>query len=456
MEARSCCTTQVFLSALGVVLLAACSGDVTPGDETVGLQLADVTAPISVSPRVTAVSEAGEPAFVRLGLTRRPRGPVTIDIVPSDPEEVTTTPARVTFKPNDWEAPRLVTLGAVDDSLFDGDQRVQLTFRVRSPDHDFSAASAGAVEVLSVDDDYTVTGYVARDITFGGVPVTSVAGLNNRGQVVGTFSNSEGVTQPLLWDGGVGTEIGSLGGSGASSFALDINDAGVVLGWSNTADGVKRFLFQGGNLEATEGEPMALNDRGHTAGDALYADGERTEVPTLGNGPSEAHALNESDHTTGFGRPQPSGWHPFLWAGAEFSDLGTLGGPAGQGLDINEHDQIVGWTHDGSIRERPFLYDRGQLIDLGSVTGSTWGVANSINNRGDIVGSDGVRGAADEGWVGRPGQLTALRSLLRDGPCLRLVDPIEINDSGYIAGRALDCDASTFHAVLLEPIKVAR
>jgi hypothetical protein len=112
--------------------------------------------------------------------------------------------------------------------------------------------------------------------------------------------------------------------------------------------------------------------------------------------------------------------------------------------------------HDDSIRDRPFLYDQGQVIDLGSVTGSDSGVANSVNNRGDIVGSDGVRGAAAEGWVGQPGHLTALKSLLVDGRCLRLIDPIEINDGGYIAGRAWDCDASVAHAVLLEPIKVAR
>jgi uncharacterized membrane protein len=259
-----------------------------------------------------------------------------------------------------------------------------------------------------------------------------------------------------VWQDGVVTEIGSLGGSGAQSFAIDINDAGVVLGWSDTPNGVTRFLFQDGVLEATPGEVWAINDRGHTVGEALYADGERTDLPDLGNGPSEAHGLNESDHATGFAQPLPFGWHPFLWTGEGLTDLGTFGGPAGQGLDINEHDQIVGWMHDESIRDRPFLYDRGQVIDLGSVTGSAFGVANSINNRGDIVGSDGVRGAPDEGWVGRPGKLTALSSLLVDGRCFQIIDPIEINDSGYIAGRAWDCDMSASHAVLFEPIKVAR
>lgn len=451
MKIRSCCTTQVLFSTMAVVHVTACSADVEQGEDTAHLELAAATTPVSVSPRATVVSEAGEPAFVRVGLTRRPTGPVTVDVAASNPGEVTVSPARVTFKPNDWKSPKTVAIRAINEANFDGDQRVQLTFRVGS-----SSCAPSPVDVLSVDDDYTTTGYIARDVAFGSAPVSGLSGINGRGQLIGSFYNSQGIAQPFLWHDGVATEIGSLGGSGAQSFAVDINDAGVVLGWSDTPNGVTRFLFQDGLLEATAGEVWAINDRGHTVGEALYADGERTEVPALGNGPSEAHALNENDHATGFGQALPFGWHPFLWTGSDFTDLGTLGGPAGQGWDINEHDQIVGWMHDDSIRDRPFLYDQGQVIDLGSVTGSASGVAKSINNRGDIVGSDGVRGVPEEGWIGRPGQLTALTSLLADDRCFQIIDPIEINDSGFIAARAWDCDMSASHALLLEPIKVAR
>jgi uncharacterized membrane protein len=307
--------------------------------------------------------------------------------------------------------------------------------------------------VLSVDDDYTVIGYVTHDVTVGSAPATGLTGLNNRSQVIGTFYDSQGINHSFLWQDGAATEIFPLGDTSQPSTPVDINDAGAVLIVSNTGT---RFVFDDGELNATEGEVFAINDRGHTVGEALYADGERTEVPAMGNGPSEAHGLNENDHATGSGRPLPFGLHPFLWTGQDFKDLGTFGGPAGQGLDINEHDQIVGWMHDASIRDRPFLYDGEQVIDLGSVTGQTFGVANGVNNRGDIVGYDGVRGAPDEGWVGRPGQLTALSSLLVDGRCFQIIDPVEINDSGYIAARAWDCGVSGSHAVLFEPVKVAR
>lgn len=449
-EIRSRRMTLLRFCTLNVVLLAGCSAEVGEDDDTTSSGLAMAT-PLSISPRATAVSEAGEPAFVRLSLTRRPKGPITIDVAASEPGEVTVVPSRVTFKPKNWDSPQVVTIRAVDDADFDGDQQLRLTFRATGLN-----CAPSPVDVLSVDDDYTVTGYVAHDVGFGSAIVPGLSGLNNRGQVMGRFYNSQGALQAFLWENGVATEIGSLGGSSAPSTPVDINDSGVVLGWSETPEGVTRFLFHDGVLAATEGVLWAINDRGHTVGDALYADGARTEAPAMGNGPSEALALNESDHATGFGRPLPFGWHPFLWAGAEFTDLGTLGGPAGQGWDINERDQIVGWMHNSSIRDRPFLYDQGQVIDLGSVSGSDSGVATSINNRGDIVGYDGVRGAPEEGWVGRRGQLTALSSLLVDGSCFQIIDPIEINDSGYIAGRAWDCDLSSSHGVLLEPIKVAR
>lgn len=454
MELRSSPPTQILFSTVGAVLLSACSADVVQED-TAELELAAATTPISVYPRATAVSEAGEPAFVRVALTRRPTGPVAIDVVASNPHELTVVPARVTFKPNDWMSPRLLTVRAVDDANFDHDQAVQLAFRVTGAGCASSSWTPPPVQVLSVDDDYTVVGYVSHDVAVGGAPAIALSGVNNRGQAIGTFYNSQQLIQPFLWQSGIVTVIGSPPG-GTLSSPIDINDSGAVLILTNTPDGAMRHIFDAGQLDATAGEVWALNDRGHTVGDALYADGVRTELPALGNGPSEAHGLNESDHATGFGRPLPFGLHPFLWTGQELKDLGTFGGPAGQGLDVNEHDQVVGWMHDGSILERPFLYDRGQVIDLGSVTGSRSGVANSINNRGDIVGSDGVRGAPDEAWVGRPGQLTALRSLLTDGHCFQSIDPIEINDSGYIAARAWDCGVSSSHAVLFEPIKVAR
>lgn len=64
--------------------------------------------------------------------------------------------------------------------------------------------------------------------------------INNNGQVVGQAANG----QAFLWQSGTMIPLGTLGG--AQSFANDINDNGVVVGWSLTSTGQqKAFQWNG-------------------------------------------------------------------------------------------------------------------------------------------------------------------------------------------------------------------
>lgn len=56
--------------------------------------------------------------------------------------------------------------------------------------------------------------------------------INDRGQVVGTGTGSGGGLHAFLWSGGTGTDLGTLP-NGSNSGATDINDRGVVVGWSD-------------------------------------------------------------------------------------------------------------------------------------------------------------------------------------------------------------------------------
>ena len=69
-----------------------------------------------------------------------------------------------------------------------------------------------------------------------GATSTTVAAINNAGQVVGTaFSGEIGeIRTAVIWNGTSPTVLGSLGGT--SSWALAINDAGLVVGSSSPVD----------------------------------------------------------------------------------------------------------------------------------------------------------------------------------------------------------------------------
>jgi probable HAF family extracellular repeat protein len=452
----------VVVIALGAGALAfatACAVDPAPDDpapeDSAAVQPVTQRAAILVSPRVSAISEAGDPAFFQVSLSARPRGPVTLVIAPSDPSEARVTPTRLRFTPHTWRTPQTLKVTAVDDADFDGDIATQVRFApALSHDPAYAGLRVAPLDVLSVDDDYEVTGYRVRALDGSAIESRAVA-INQRGQVVFDMRIDEGVIHPFLWDRGQITDLGSLGGPGHQSHALDLNDAGVVLGWSDTLDGVRRFVSQDGALVASPGETWAINDRGHTVGDALYADGQQIEIPDLGDQPAMGLALNHRDHVTGFAPTPPFHQHAFFWADGQFVDLGTAGGPIAAGLDINEHDQVVGRMFTPQIFNRPFLYQGGQVIDLGSATGTPSGVATAINNRGDIVGSDEDTARMPEtGWIGRPGSLRSLKTLLVDGTCFFLLEAIDINDSGHIIVNGSECSAGRFRAYLLEPLKV--
>jgi probable HAF family extracellular repeat protein len=191
--------------------------------------------------------------------------------------------------------------------------------------------------------------------------------VNDAGQVVGAYN----LNHPFIWEDGVLTDLGGFNGGASFGYALDINNAGQVVGSSYSGvitDGLAQHAF-------------------------LWEDGVMTNLGVLpGMEDSRAHGINDIGQVVGFSSlfdPETTGEvsRSFLYSGGAMTDL-NVPGESSAAEDINDAGQIVGWMAVGN--GRAYLYDDGVVTDLNTLvpagSGLTLTAARGINNAGQIVG----------------------------------------------------------------------
>ena len=250
--------------------------------------------------------------------------------------------------------------------------------------------------------------------------VTYAGGINDLGQIVGSYEDLGNHTHGFLYSGGIYTTIDYPSFINIGTSAHGINASGQITGWYGDISGWHGFLYSGGSYTTID-DPSATNG-------------------TL------ASSINASGQITGFYYDGSWGPHGFLYSGGTYT---TIDYPSATNvtvpLSINDLGQIVGYYDDASGRHG-FLYSGGiyTTIDDPLATGDT--VVTSINDLDQIVGYYYDASGGHSSFLYSGGIYTTIH------PTNDIDNsyPLSINDLGQIVGYY--DDASGIHGFLADPI----
>lgn len=152
-------------------------------------------------------------------------------------------------------------------------------------------------------------------------------------------------------------DLGTLGGTVTQ--ASDINEAGQVTGYSETANGELHGF--------------------------IYSRGKLRDLGTLGGGGGLGNAINNLGYVTGFAVTPKGQSHAVVYANNGVMDLALSGGDS-VGSDINTLGAVTGFRVGSDGRNRAFAYIGGATIDLKGPAGfDSYGIA--INDLGQVLGT---------------------------------------------------------------------
>jgi probable HAF family extracellular repeat protein len=337
-------------------------------------------------------------------------------------------------------------------------------------------------------------------------------GLNNYGwslimdQLLDPFSISLSANLVAGTDrisiGELNLELGTLGGKNSSINWNGINDRGEAVGMSETSvpdpNGEDLclfgthltclpFLWQNGIMRAlptvggNNGQASAINNRGQIAGYAengimdstcppgitnnridlpvLWDKGKAQALPTIGSDPDGvAYGINNQGQAVGYSGTCTAANYAVVWENGTATPLPDLGDPGAIAYAINSHGQIVGQAVNSDGTPLAALWQNNTATSLGPLLpGDVASFATSINSRGQVVGSSfNSENSWSRGLIWQNGVTTDLNTLFPASSHLFVISASNINDSGQIAGMAVDMAGphagNIVHAFLATPV----
>ncbi|HLJ48842.1 MAG TPA: hypothetical protein VKU01_22650 [Bryobacteraceae bacterium] len=301
--------------------------------------------------------------------------------------------------------------------------------------------------------------YTITDLGVVGANPGQPFAVTNNGLVAGVVVSDAGVSHAVVWSGGSMTDLGS---PGLNSIAFGINERGVAVGQAE----INANDPNGEDFCGTQA--LGLKGSGATCVPFAARLGSMRALQTLGGSNGVAQAINGRGQIAGTAEnttadptcpaPQKYQFKPVLWHGEDVEELPTVGGDQnGIAQGINENGQIVGGSGNCAPYNPDFLqslqplhallWETGRVIDLGNLggTGQVLGhFAHTINNNGEVVGYSDVTGDMAVHafrWTRNSG-MQDLGTLAEDGHSVGL----GVNDQGVITGVSISPDFSSIRA----------
>ena len=211
--------------------------------------------------------------------------------------------------------------------------------------------------------------YSFTTIDYPGAIGISATGINNAGQIVGTFVLRLGCLRCVsgfVYSGGSFTTILQFPGDFATN-VRGINDAGQIVGAYESCCGLPAHGF-------------------------LFSEGSFSTIEPPGAQASTAYGINNAGQIVGSYLALDGTYHGFLLSNASFTTIDFPGASQTVPQGINDAGQIVGYYRTGGV-DHSFLLSGGSFSTIEFPGAST--TVYGINNAGQIVGNyvlDGSHG----------------------------------------------------------------
>ncbi len=283
-------------------------------------------------------------------------------------------------------------------------------------------------------------------------------GLNDSWQAVGMSETSEPdpngedvcgfgthlICSPFLWQNGVMTALPTVGGNNGQASA--INNSGQAAGYAE--NGVVDSTCPQGFTNFMVDLPV------------MWSDGAATALPTVPGDPDGvAFGINNKGQAVGYSGTCTAANYAVVWQNGMATKLPDLGDPGGIAYAINSHNQVVGQAVNSDGTALAAIWENHTVAALGGgalVPGDVASFATSINNLGQAVGSSFSSKGWSHGLLWQNGRMIDLNTVFPASSNLYVVNASNINESGQIAGMAVEMTAghvgTIVHAFVATPV----